>query len=110
MSNNEQFEYMFQEFLESDLAWRGVSYKLKESILSVRQTITTLELLKRKHVSLSKEQKGNLEANLEYIHGLTLAYMWFSGDENLDELPEWFHTYGKPETPGWEYWHEGDMS
>jgi hypothetical protein len=37
------------------------------------------------------------------------AYIYFSGDYEMEHIPEWTHKDVPQDTPGWDYWNQGDI-
>lgn len=100
---------MANSFMHSDFMDEIIVERLKWSIEFTREAIDKLEALKKSRQNLSLGKQQDLEDHWQDLNALTTVYLFFSGDYNLENLPEWGAESGS-EPPGWEYWHEGDMS
>lgn len=101
---------LFDDFLNSSFIEEIIILRLSESIGMVRSTIDNLEYMNRVGGGLHPKTKQDLDDNWMDLEALTRAYVYFSGDEELDYLPEW-RMYAEDSVgdvpDDWAYWTPG---
>jgi hypothetical protein len=106
---NQDLYDLFEEFMNGDFADKVVALRLREQVLTLRLSITSLEHLNRTRGGLTTGQREDLEENWQDLEAMTRAYIYFSGDYDLSEIPEWRHEEFTPNVAGWDYWTQGDV-
>ena len=99
---------LFEEFMNGDFGDNLVAFRIREQVLALRLSITALEHLNRTQGGLLLYQREDLEENWQDLEALTRAYMYFSGDYELEHIPEWDQNEF-PDVAGWDYWTQGDV-
>lgn len=105
---NKDLYDLFEDFINGDFASDLTSFHIREQVLSIRLSITALEHLNRSRGGLSKTEREDLEENWKDLEAMTRAYIYFSGDYELENIPEWDHSEFQ-DVSGWEYWNQGDL-
>ena len=105
---NQDLYDLFEEFMNGDFGDNLVAFRIREQVLALRLSITSLEHLNRTQGGLLLYQREDLEENWQDLEALTRAYMYFSGDYELEHIPEWDQNEF-PDVAGWDYWTQGDV-
>jgi hypothetical protein len=105
---NQDLYDLFEEFMNGDFGDNLVAFRIREQVLALRLSIDTLEHLNRSRAGLTTYQREDLEDNWQDLDAMTRAYIYFSGDYELENIPDWNHT-DLPDVAGWEYWTQGDV-
>jgi len=100
---------LFEEFVNSDLIDKVIEGRIRQSILDLRFSIDAIEHRNRTEGGLPSYIREDLEVNWQDLDALTRAYIYYSGDYELERLPEWTHKDVPQDTPGWDYWNQGDI-
>jgi hypothetical protein len=105
---NQDLYDLFEEFMNGDFVGDLVAFNIREQVLTLRLSITSLEHLNRTRGGLTTGQREDLEENWQDLEAMTRAYIYFSGDYELEHIPEWDHNEF-PDVAGWDYWTQGDV-
>jgi hypothetical protein len=105
---NKDLYDLFEEFMNGDFGDNLVAFRIREQVLALRLSITSLEHLNRTRGGLTTGQREDLEENWQDLEAMTRAYIYFSGDYDLKHIPEWDHNEF-PDVAGWDYWTQGDV-
>jgi hypothetical protein len=105
---NQDLYDLFEEFMNGNFGDNLVAFRIREQVLGLRLSITSLEHLNRTQGGLLLYQREDLEENWQDLEALTRAYMYFSGDYELEHIPEWGQNEF-PDVAGWDYWTQGDV-
>ena len=100
---------LFEEFVNSDFIDKVIEGRIRQSILDLRFSIDAIEHRNRTQGGLPSYIRQDLEVNWQDLDALTRAYIYYSGDYELERLPEWEHKEEFEYTPGWDYWNQGDV-
>jgi hypothetical protein len=111
---NQDLYDLFEEFMNGDFADNLVALRIREQVLALRLSIDTLEHLNRSRAGLTTYQREDLEDNWQDLDAMTRAYIYFSGDYELENIPDWNPEDFTPNEAargdvGWEYWTQGDV-
>ena len=111
---NQDLYDLFEEFMNGDFVGDLVAFNIREQVLTLRLSITSLEHLNRTRGGLTTCQREDLEENWQDLEAMTRAYIYFSGDYELENIPDWNHEDFTPNEAargdvGWEYWTQGDV-
>ena len=99
---------LFEEFMNGDFVDSLVTFRIREQVLILRLSIDVLEHMNRTRGGLETDQREDLEENWQDLDALTRAYIYFSGDYELEHIPEW-NQEDYPCVAGWDYWTQGDV-
>ena len=100
---------LFDEFLMSDFVDNVITHRIRETILGLRLSIDALEFRNRTQGGLPKFLRDDLEDHWADLDSMTRTYIYFSGDYQMEHIPEWTHKDVPQDTPGWDYWNQGDI-
>lgn len=106
---NKDLYDMFEEFINGDFTDKIITLRLREQILALRLAIDSLEHLNRSRAGLTTYQREDLEDHWKDLDSMTMVYIYFSGDSELEDIPEWNYA-DFPNVAGWDYWTEGDLT
>jgi hypothetical protein len=105
---NQDLYDLFEEFWNGDFTDNLVAFRIREQVLALRLSITALEHMNRTRGGLETYQREDLEDHWQELEAMTRSYIYFSGDYDLTNIPEWNHA-DLPEVAGWDYWTQGDV-
>jgi hypothetical protein len=105
---NQDLYDLFEEFMNGDFGDSLVALRIREQVLALRLSIDTLEHLNRSRAGLETYQREDLEDHWQDLDALTRAYIYFSGDSELENIPDW-NPADFPDVAGWDYWTQGDV-
>ena len=106
---NQDLYDLFEEFMNGDFADSLVAFRIREQVLALRLSIDTLTHMDNRRVGLTRSQREDLEDHWQDLDAMTRVYIYFSGDNDLSDLPEWNHNSITTTVDGWDYWNQGDI-
>lgn len=103
---------LYDDFINSSFIEEIIVLRLRESIGMLRSSIDTLEHMNRANGGLKPHHKQDLDDNWMDLEAMTRAYIYYSGDYELDYLPEW-GMFAEDNVgvvaDDWAYWSPGDV-
>lgn len=80
---------LLKDLMESNFISSIIEHRIKNDIYAIRSALDRFHMLDRKYNGLTKAQQEDMDELWKDMEGLTRAYVYYSGDYDLDELDEW---------------------